>query len=362
MALRARCRAHALVTIGLLGLAGLSPLSGCMTRGYYETRPQARYDPDAVLPATPFPAFGLPMFEGASGRILTWNDLMAGVAWADVVILGETHDDAVGHDVQLSLIENIMSLDPDTALSMEMLERGEQPIVDEYLRGEIDAATFTERTGSADWGGPGTWNDWYLPMIDVAKQHGAPVVAANAPRRFVRMARVDGFAALKALPPEEQALFELPMPLHEEAYERRFRELMQRMAAEHGNPAPSEEAMAATFRAQQVWDATMGASIAEQLRPGIPLFGAKGRTGRVVHLVGQFHSDFDGGLVQEVQARAPFAKILVISLKPERRLALRDEDVGVADAVVYTGWTGEDGGAHVPGQGTPRWPLPAEEE
>lgn len=351
----------ALVTTGLVALAGLSSLPGCMTRGYYETRSQARYQPTAVLPSTPFPATGLPMFEGESGRILTWTDLMAGVAWADVVILGEIHDDAVGHDVQLAVIENIMSLDPDTALSMEMLERNEQPIVDAYLAGEIDAAAFTEQTGSANWGGAGTWHEWYLPMIDVAKRHGAPVVAANAPRRFVRMARVDGFPALKALPPAERALFDLPMPLHEEAYERRFRELMQRMAADHGNPPPTEEAMAATFRAQQVWDATMGASIAGQLRSDLALFGEKGRTGRVVHLVGQFHSDFNGGIVQEVQARAPFAKILVISLKPEHRLALRDEDVGVADAVVYTGWTGDDGGAHVPGHGTPRWPLPEQE-
>ncbi|HMN97231.1 MAG TPA: ChaN family lipoprotein [Phycisphaerales bacterium] len=351
---RSRCAGLALCALA-------AALAGCSTSRYFETRPQASYPAAAALPSHPFPATGLPMFVGSDGRILTWTDLMAGVAWADVVILGEIHDDAVGHSVQLALLENIMSLDPETALSMEMLERDEQPIVDEYLAGTIDAATFTARTSSADWGGKGTWEEWYLPMIDVARRHGAPVVAANAPRRFVRMARLEGFDALKALPADERAFFTLPRRLPDDGYELRFRALMERMAEQAGNPPPSAEAMAATFRAQSVWDATMAASIAEQLRSPLAVFGDSRRSGRVVHLVGQFHSDFNGGLVQELRMRRPGARILVISLRPQRLLALAEEDVGRGDAVIYTGWTGRDDAAYAPGQRTPRWPAAQEE-
>ncbi|MEY3025053.1 MAG: hypothetical protein RJA16_1879, partial [Planctomycetota bacterium] len=37
------------------------------------------------------------MFSGHDGRVVTWADLMDAAARSDVVILGEQHDDAVGH-------------------------------------------------------------------------------------------------------------------------------------------------------------------------------------------------------------------------------------------------------------------------
>jgi uncharacterized iron-regulated protein len=281
------------------------------------------------------------MFEGRSGRILTWNDLMEGVAWADVVILGEQHDDAVGHAVQRAVVEFAFASQPATSLSLEMLERDEQPIVDEYLSGTIDAATLMERTGSTSWGGEKGWRLWYLPIIDEAKRWNAPVIAANAPRRFVRMARLEGWAALRALPPEDQALFSLPLRASNAAAERRFAQYMrsswaQHSTAEGGDTAtPSPEAIAAAWRSQSLWDATMAASIVEGLGP---IWNRR----TVIHLVGQFHSDFDGGLVQQIRGRDGVAKILTVSLQPRRELSLQPEDLGAADVVIYTGWTGTD--------------------
>jgi len=54
-----------------------------------------------------------------------------------------------------------------------------------------------------------------------------------------------------------------------------------------------------------------------------------------VHLVGQFHSEHDGGLVSEIQARAPFAKVLTVTVQRGEAFALRSEDTGKADVVVY---------------------------
>ena len=56
-----------------------------------------------------------------------------------------------------------------------------------------------------------------------------------------------------------------------------------------------------------------------------------------MHLVGHFHCDFEGGLVQELRRRDPDARILVITALAEAETELRDEDSGRADFVVYTG-------------------------
>lgn len=328
-------------------------LGGCYTDGYFERRDAARYPDTAVLPTAPFPPRALPMFAGNSGDILTWTDLMAGVFWADVIFLGEQHDDPVAHQVQRAVFVDAMLIDRRTALSMEMLERQDQPALDEYLAGTIDAPTFVSRTDSANWGGKDRFVDWYLPIIDEARSRGTPVVAANAPRNLVRMARLQGWDAMHALPADERALFAFPRPLADGRYELRFRELMSEGDAAHGGAtegpasAPSETDLAeqdarvtAAFRSQLVWDATMGDSIARTL--AAPWSFSK--PDRVVHLVGKFHVDFNGGTVQQTRARRTFAKLLTVSLVRERSLALRDEDRGIADVVIYTGWDGREDG------------------
>jgi hypothetical protein len=80
--------------------------------------------------------------------------------------------------------------------------------------------------------------------------------------------------------------------------------------------------------AQLVWDATMGASIAKARRSGAR---------KVVHIVGQFHSDFNGGTVQELRRHLPHAHVLTITMQRDEPDALREEDRDRADIVIYTG-------------------------
>ncbi|MCP4798060.1 MAG: ChaN family lipoprotein, partial [Phycisphaeraceae bacterium] len=90
------------------------------------------------------------------------------------------------------------------------------------------------------------------------------------------------------------------------------------------------DAIDAVFRSQQVWDATMAASVVDGLdQPG---------TDRVVHLIGRFHSDLEGGTIVEIRKRRPDSDILVVSCvrtsSPVRELDA--EDLGRGDVVVYT--------------------------
>jgi len=71
----------------------------------------------------------------------------------------------------------------------------------------------------------------------------------------------------------------------------------------------------------------MAGSIAEALDGGLA---------RVIHLVGQFHTDFDGGTVQYLIDRKPDLKILTVSLQKAHARQLRPADRERADIVIYT--------------------------
>ncbi len=295
------------------------------------------------------------MFAAGRGEPLNWSDVMAAVAWADVIFVGEQHDDALGHVLELAVVQDTLKRWPHSALSMEMLERDEQHLVDDFLDDVIDQPTFAKLTGSESWAGKDSWKDWYQPMIDVAKQRHSDVVAANAPRRYVRLARTDGYNRLRKLPANRRRFFDLPLGAASDSYRKRFAEAMTgtppttattkpdaaaatspatqpAKPAGHGDGTPPTcEQLDAGLRSQRLWDATMAGSIANARADG-----AK----KVVHIVGQFHCEFEGGTVQELRRRRPHDRILVISMQRENALdenRMRDEDRHRADIVIYTG-------------------------
>ncbi|MHC4079959.1 MAG: ChaN family lipoprotein [Planctomycetota bacterium] len=311
----------------------------------------------------------LAFYRGDDGQRVSWSALMESVEGADVIIVGEQHDDAVGHRVQQAIVEDVLASWPDSALSMEMLDRRKQAVVDDYLADFIDLDTFYERAGTTRWRKISLeylegeinrktfkkrvtkigWPDWennYQPMIDAAKEAGAPVVAANTPWRvYTTVARKEGYERLDDVTPAQRELFELPGEVPENSYRERFWETMVGRA-EGEEPPPSEDdaeagGMGAThsaltdeqvlemFRAQLVMDATMAESIAASSKAGAV---------KVVHLVGHFHCDFEGGLVQELLRRLPDARILVVTMLNQDGTELGEDDIGRADFVVHTGY------------------------
>lgn len=265
----------------------------------------------------------LAMFRGDTGAPLDWNALAAGIRWADIVIVGEQHDDANAHLVQQAVVAETIAAWPGSAVSLEMLERDEQPVVDAYLRGEITKDEFVDRTESRNWASKGSWDGFYQPVIESARRNHCPVVAANAPREFVRMARTEGYDALAALPAEQRALFSLPERDPPDTYRTRFKDFM----TGDGDP-PADERVDEVLRSQRLWDATMADSVVRAMRE-LPA------RAKVVHLVGQFHSEYDGGLVSEIQARAPLTRVLTVTVQKGESRSLRAEDRGKADVVVY---------------------------
>jgi len=264
--------------------------------------------------------------DGNTGERIDLDEAARRAARADVVLLGEYHDNPDAHAVQQALYARLLAREPRTALCLEMLERHEQPIVDGWLRGELTTDQLIDRTGSRTWSGqPNSWIAFYQPCLDLAREHGAAIVAANAPRQYVSRANREGYDGLLALPPDERTLFDLPIAPDVGAYRHRLAELMQEMRG--SDAAVPDEQLDRMLRSQRVWDATMGASVARALEA----------SPRAVLLVGCFHSDFLGGTALEVVARRPGTSVFVVAITQDRGEGLAEADRARGDIVVRVG-------------------------
>ena len=252
------------------------------------------------------------IIEPVSRDYLDWSEVLFQIRQADVVLLGEQHDHAVGHAIQLAIVEDVMETYPGSVLALEMLERDEQILVDDYVEGIIDADVFERLTFSANWGSGGGWSAWYLPIIDVTIEKGGMVIAANAPRRYVRLARKDGYEKIDGLAPDRKWLVDYPEELSGGAYRQRFWEFA---AHDEGNEDENTAGLGLIdpndptlplYRSQQTWDATMAQSIVSA-DPSV--------SKKVVLLVGQFHVEYDGGIVQELRQRNPNLRVFVVSIR-----------------------------------------------
>ncbi|MCA8964864.1 MAG: ChaN family lipoprotein [Planctomycetes bacterium] len=136
-------------------------------------------------------ACATPPFPGPDDSVLAPKDVAAAIAGADFVALGEEHMTPAVHRRHHELLRELYVKRPEMIIAMEMFERDVQVVLDQYLKGEIDEATFL--AGSRPW--PHYARD-YRPVIEFAKQHGIPVLAANAPRELAKKASKEGVEAV----------------------------------------------------------------------------------------------------------------------------------------------------------------------
>lgn len=303
------------VSVGL-GLAFLlSGLGGCSTG--------ARREAVSAAPVQPREAVRI---FGPRGERIAWGAMLETAKRADVVVIGETHGHPLGLAAAASLWDDLIASEPDAALAMEFFERDEQVALDDYLSGVTDGEQFRKAAHRS----PGNYPPGHERMIEAAKAADRRVIAANAPRRYVRQTSADGYEKLEALMEEQKRLFVVPDHLVEGKYKDDFFGLMSDSGHGEGGeggamPPGMVEKM---YRSQQLWDSTMADSVLRALGEGCR---------PVVLEVGRFHSDFDGGTVQFIQQRRPGVRVCTISMVDSDTPELNEDDKGRADFVVYVG-------------------------
>ncbi len=243
--------------------------------------------------------------DHATGYATVLNDNPAAVdefvraaSDADVVLIGELHDAVAGQALAADVWDRVVGARPRSALAMEFFERDEQLMLDDYLAGYIkDEAEFKHLSGRTESNYPAG----HRRMVEAAREHGRPVFAANAPRRYVRIARAEGYDALRKMPRDRQPLFKIPNPQPGGVYKETFYSL----DFGHGPLSAAPENADAMFRSQSLWDATMADTVVRALGAGhSPVF----------LVVGAFHVMDDGGTKQLIRRARPRAKIVTFAV------------------------------------------------
>ena len=241
-------------------------------------------------------------------------------ARADVVLVGETHDNPSAHHLEYALFKGILAKrteeksPPGVTLSFEMLARDLQGITDEYLSGLITEMHFMAPSRPC-----GNYLQAYRPTLNLAKEQGAPVIPANAPRRYVNLVARKGKAALEKLSPEAKNwIAPLPYEGASPTYLAKLKALEERFTKKgskkslthspHGHNKETPVPPGIDSDAQALWDATMAWSIAEAL--------GQHPENLVMHISGIFHCQGGLGIPEHLDRYAPSAAVIIITIRP----------------------------------------------
>jgi uncharacterized iron-regulated protein len=248
---------------------------------------------------TPETAPRYTIFDG-KGNPVNVARILDAAGQADVVFLGEQHDDTTAHAMQLEIFRGAVerySKERKVALSMEMFERDVQTVLNEYLSGLITEPQFL--AGSRPWG---NYKTDYRPLVELAKEKKLEVIAANAPRRYVNMVSRLGRDSLMGLSKQaKEWLAPLPYDDPSETYTKKFNALM----GASGDPGAANAHTPIVF-SQALWDATMAYSIARSLK--------KNKGELLVHLNGGFHTEGRLGTVEQLLRYRPKTKVIVVTM------------------------------------------------
>ncbi|CAK9086585.1 Protein RETICULATA-RELATED 5 [Durusdinium trenchii] len=288
--------------------------AGCPFGGTPGTS-RGSFTPEAALPVRTLVEgqdFAVFQRHGATAREASLKEMLetlASSAGMCAILMGEVHDDAVTHLLQLAVLKHLRRHGQRRLiLSMEMFEMDVQEVLDEYV---LHKAIREEDLlmDSRPWG---NYLEDYRPLVQFCRDEGIRVIAANAPRRYVSMVSRKGEQFLRGLEANgcRSLLPPFPLPLPSPAYRRKFEETMSMptLQSDTGGSCPfigfsSEDLRSVrpeTMQAQLLWDHAMAKSVAEALRadPEAPECV-------VLHLCGAFHCAHGLGIPEALPRYCP---------------------------------------------------------
>lgn len=266
------------------------------------------------------------VFDTRKKQFIDFETLTSRLAAADLVFVGEQHNDPATHRMELAILEGIARRRDSVVLALEMWERDVQPLLDRYLAG---SATEDELLRD---GRP--WKNYltdYRPLVELARARSWPVIASNVPRPLASLVSRGGLVALDTLSPEVRLRVAANIACPEDDYFEKFREVMGDMSSHQPGAGGADSSAARLLRiyhAQCIKDETMGESVARAWAPGR----------LVIHYNGAFHSDFRLGTVDRARQRAENADVLVVTALPVAdldRLEPSKEERKRADYLLY---------------------------
>lgn len=245
----------------------------------------------------------------AAGKKTNYGKMLQTLQTKDIVLFGEYHNNPISHWLQLAVVKDLHPL-RELILGAEMFEADNQEVLDQYLRGEIDAKGLDTLAR--------LWKNYptdYAPLVNFAKANKLSFAATNIPRRYASMVARGGFEALDALSDQEKAWM-APLPMDYDADLPGYKAMLEMMAGHGGPNLP---------KAQASKDATMAHFTLQYYRKGSLL----------IHFHGAYHSDNYEGILWYLRRQQPalrYATITTVSQPDTGKLL--PENKGKADFII----------------------------
>ncbi len=246
-----------------------------------------------------------------AGRVAAM-EILGRSAKAQVLLLGEHHDDIDHHRWELQTVAALAALRPKLVLGFEMFPRRVQGALDRWVANELSDEEFLK---ASDWSRVWGYDPaLYLPLFHFARLNRIPMLALNVERDLVRSVRSSGFAAV---PPDKREGVTPPAPARESYLERLFEPYTQHPENKGSAPTRTDPAFQRFVEAQLLWDRAMAQALAEA--------GTRRPDALIVGIMGSSHVESGEGVQHQLE-----------SLGVKRIASLLPWDVGADDCAKLT--------------------------
>jgi uncharacterized iron-regulated protein len=117
------------------------------------------------------------IWSGTEQDFLSREELINRLADAELVLLGEKHDNPDHHNLRLAILRSLLSTDPSALIVMEMMTQAQQPAIDSLSSGNpLPAADTWQQL--LEWDDAWQWQ-FYQPTLELALQNRVRLVAGN---------------------------------------------------------------------------------------------------------------------------------------------------------------------------------------
>ncbi len=244
-----------------------------------------------------------------AGLELSRAEVYSQAVKADVIYLGESHENKDQHQIQLDLLAHLVEKKQNLAIGLEFFYQSQTSLLMSYVQGRPKRKdgkvkktpdpkkaiqNLRERLGWAKVDDE-TWEK-YFAFIAFAKKHNLKVFGADLPRSLNYRISRNGKEGLTGLEQAQAPLGRKPSAAYETLMKERF-------TASHCGW--SEEKLLA--RLYETWRARNEAM-------AISIAAMKTKTSKVVMIVGNGHVENNLGLVSQLKAKEPQWKQLNLGL------------------------------------------------
>ncbi len=185
-----------------------------------------------------------PVFRVADGKVISFEQMIGEIKGVTVVFVGELHDSAEHHRLQLDVIKALHATSAPVAVGLEMFRAESQEDLDRWVSGASTLDQFL----------PVYYDNWriawplYRDIFLYAREHKIHLVGLNVPQDVTRKVARKGFAAL-----DPKELKDLPPDISCNV-DPRYMEFIKRAYSGHDI---DEQAFVHFCEAQLVWDKSM---------------------------------------------------------------------------------------------------------